>query len=596
MGSTLYQGQQLIALIKDLVGSRGEWQSIDPYTGFPVVIGEDGQPRALLPGEQVNDVRFFAPAQAIIVKGTSRITPRFRPPYPATPAGGGGGLGKANDDKPDNARVVIAPKADPDKNDGRVVIAPKKDPNVRVLGDGDKRADDAKKGRPLDPKAIWQEALAKGVEDPGIIIAVAEFLARLQLWDHVAEFLKADLRQGIVVKPWVYEALAVALRSSGGAAEEIERAELSSVDLQPTDAQGFLKAARTMGDLKRFDRALAFCKQASLLEPNTPYPYAQALNYANATDDLEAVQWATSNLLKQDWPVRNQDIQLKATDKLNEVFKLLQQQNRMDESKQLREAVEERRRRDLVVKLSWQGQADLDLKVKEPTGSTCWALNRVTVGGGTLVGDTLADFNHETYLAAEAFSGEYEITIDRVWGHPVSEKAQLRILRHQGTKDEREELIAVDLSDLKLIKIKLDNGRRTEAAYVPPPSSQQTPDASLVPQSQHDKILVQLRDLADPENYNYVQNRGFNGGLGSSGAATGPSETTRSVGKIPDASPNDRVMYQTKVSSFVSNSLDVTAQAVMSADRRSVRLSIAPVFAPLPATSADPKVASSVIP
>jgi hypothetical protein len=34
------------------------------------------------------------------------------------------------------------------------------------------------------------------------------------------------------------------------------------------------------------------------------------------------------------------------------------------------------RRRDVVVRLSWQGEADLDLKVEEPTGSICTWQNR----------------------------------------------------------------------------------------------------------------------------------------------------------------------------------------------------------------------------
>ena len=33
--------------------------------------------------------------------------------------------------------------------------------------------------------------------------------------------------------------------------------------------------------------------------------------------------------------------------------------------------VQGQQQRDLVIKLSWQGEADLDLKVKEPSGSVC---------------------------------------------------------------------------------------------------------------------------------------------------------------------------------------------------------------------------------
>src|SRR5262249_1336520 len=105
----------------------------------------------------------------------------------------------------------------------------------------------------LDPKQIWEEALARGVDDPGLIIAVADFLAEHKRFDHLAEFLKANLRLGIVVRPWVYDALAMALEASGGSPDEIERARVSAVDLEPTDAQGFVRASKVMADQKRYD-------------------------------------------------------------------------------------------------------------------------------------------------------------------------------------------------------------------------------------------------------------------------------------------------------------------------------------------------------
>src|SRR5262249_11858264 len=99
----------------------------------------------------------------------------------------------------------------------------------------------------LDPKKIWQDALLKGVDDPGLIIATADFLGQQKLFNHLAEFLKANLRQGIVVRPWVYDALALALEASGGSLEDIERARVSTVDLQPQDAQGYVRASKSMG-------------------------------------------------------------------------------------------------------------------------------------------------------------------------------------------------------------------------------------------------------------------------------------------------------------------------------------------------------------
>src|SRR5262249_50371826 len=128
---------------------------------------------------------------------------------------------------------------------------PDKKPDTKVAGDKDQNKDPNKavaqqeRKKPpkwdADPRTIWEEALEKGVDDPGLIVACADYLVQAGRFDHAAEFLKANLRRGIVVRPWVYEALAVALMESKGSPEEIQRAELSEADLQPMDAQGFLR-------------------------------------------------------------------------------------------------------------------------------------------------------------------------------------------------------------------------------------------------------------------------------------------------------------------------------------------------------------------
>ena len=73
----------------------------------------------------------------------------------------------------------------------------------------------------LDPRKIWQDALTRGLDNPGLVIATADFLFEHGFYDHAAEFLKANLRTGILVRPWVFEALAVALDASNAAPEEM---------------------------------------------------------------------------------------------------------------------------------------------------------------------------------------------------------------------------------------------------------------------------------------------------------------------------------------------------------------------------------------
>jgi len=411
-------------------------------------------------------------------------------------------------------------------------------------------------------------------------------------FDHTSEFLKANLRQGVVVQPWVYKSLALALRESGGSAEEIERAEVSAADLEPLDANGYLQAARALAEDKRYDRALAFCKQAALLEPNVPFAYADATGYAEQARDAKAMEWAAGNLLKQDWPVRNQQMQTLALQKAESLARLLEKEGKKGEAEQLLQNVHSQRRRDLVVKLAWQGEADLDLQVEEPTGSICSVMQKQTVNGGTLMGDALSNMSSEQYAAAEGFPGEYRIVVHRVWGKPLGGKAQLRIIRQQGTPEQTEELqtVTIDSNISQPIVVKLETGRRTTAAYVPPPEALTPPEDVGTVTANSDSVLHKLRALSDPEVTGVQQ--------GIRGETSSPLSRPAPV-RVRDRGPsvNDRTVYQTKVSSFIRNSLDVTAQAVLSADRRSVRLSVKPVFPTAAGMRAGPvQVASPVFP
>jgi len=44
---------------------------------------------------------------------------------------------------------------------------------------------------------------------------------------------QAGLRTGVVAEPWAQEALAMSLEACQGSTEEIERAKLSGIDLEP---------------------------------------------------------------------------------------------------------------------------------------------------------------------------------------------------------------------------------------------------------------------------------------------------------------------------------------------------------------------------
>ena len=88
--------------------------------------------------------------------------------------------------------------------------------------------------------------------------------------------------------------------------------------------------------------------------------------------------------------------------------------------------------RDLVIQLTWEnsnGPAELEMKVKEPSGSFCTLEQKQSPGGGVMIGCNLTDKEPNCqYIAAQAFDGAYEITIARVFGQTLGNRARLSII------------------------------------------------------------------------------------------------------------------------------------------------------------------------
>jgi tetratricopeptide (TPR) repeat protein len=565
MGSTMDQG--LILLIQQVV-APGEWASRCNNLQYNPFFPMGGNPAAALgnpggaapPGgnplyaqnlQNSNTIGFYAPALALVVRGTSQVHSKY-----------GGVLGgKANAEKPAMEEVMNRPGVKiiggRDKLDQVAGNKEKGDRDKGEVAKNDPKQALPKPSPELDARKIWQEALAGGLENPGLIIATADFLADQGMYTDVAEFLKANLRQGILVQPWVYEALALALESSNGDPEEIRRARVSAVALEPQNAQGFLKAAQAMGDHKQYDRALAFCRQAAQLQPNSPNPYANALVYADFAKDSAAMEWAASGLLSQEWSADNHKLQGLAQAKLDALAGTLERNQRKADADKLRATLQKLRQRDLVINLTWEpgasGPAGLDLWVKESSGTVCSTEHRMSPGGGTLTGGNLTDLTKLSYVAAQAFSGEYEIKVRRLWGQPLGGKARLEIVQHQGTPKEVRQIqtLYVDQPVVSL-KVKFDGGRRTALAVIPPPAVQQRTEAKDDP-VRTVSAMEKLRDVADPY---------FVGSMrGLSGSAGRPAALTREQALAP-SKKLDNVLYQNGVSPQGGPGLNLNTQVV----------------------------------
>ncbi len=546
-------------------------------------LGQMGQPPPLpLPEggpaniQDANTIEFFPPALALLIRAPARVHTSFT---------GGliGGRPKRN---------IEAARLDAENRGLDLVRAGNKNGNVGGVIDENKVL--AAKGKKfkvpvedLDATKIWQEELAKGGVDAGLVVATADLLFESGKFKHAAEFLKAVLRQGIVARPWVYESLAVALEASGGSQEEIRRARLSALALDPQDSQGFISAARTMAEHKQYDRALAFCRQAALLEPNLAQPYAQAVAYAQLGKDSQAMEWAVGKLLGQDWPADNQVLHVLAQNKGQDLAQILHNEKRGSEADRLKAALQKLGQRDLIINLTWQDgddAADLDLVVTEPCGSVCSVEQRQTPGGGIMTGNTLTETNRASYMAAQAFSGEYDITVRRNWGQTLGKRARLEIIQHLGTPQESRKLLTVSVDGTSSTTVKLADGRRMALATIPPPAAQRQRDDKEEAKSMN--IWERLRQSARPD---YSQAKGVRGGAWTPGALL-PAEAKAQ----PNRKQPERVAYQTGIAPQLGGAANLNAQAVVSADRRYVRLSVTPVFQTV--TGSGPLVNLPLIP
>jgi hypothetical protein len=126
---------------------------------------------------------------------------------------------------------------------------------------------------------------------------------------------------------------------------------------------------------------------------------------------------------------------------------------------------------DCVVQVSWTGNADVDISVEEPAGTICSLTEPRSAGGGVCIGDAYAagegtdssDVFRETYACPKGFAGTYRVRIGRVWGEVTAGKVTVDVYKHLRSGDVQHERQQIELDDKDaLVVFELEKGRRTE--------------------------------------------------------------------------------------------------------------------------------------
>jgi hypothetical protein len=207
----------------------------------------------------------------------------------------------------------------------------------------------------------------------------------------------------------------------------------------------------------------------------------------------------------------------------------------------------------------------VDLIVDEPSGTTCSLREPRTAAGGVWLGDSFAGAEgapaegfSETYVCPEGFAGEYRVRIRKVWGELVADRVTVDVYKNYRSENEQRErqFITVGEDDAAVL-FSLDAGRRAEpladVQLMAAAARQAQIDNAVLGQqlgSLSDDSILPGRDNLDPINLR----RALALARGGGGVGFQPVIIT-----LPDGT-------------------QLFATAVVSADRRYVRITASPSF------------------
>ncbi len=408
------------------------------------------------------------------------------------------------------------------------------------------------------PDAFWNAYFAGQRADAAVVRETVRQLMGEKQHDQVIALINAALRNG-QPQPWMYESLGIAMQLSGRSKTDIERAVMSAADFS-TSADELMYIAQYLTRIGLDRRAMLVCQQVAKVVPLRGEAYALGLRAAEQCNDLAGVRWATVGILSQAWPSNMAEIEATANRVAKASLDRLASEGKTAEReaylKQLQDAVV----RDCVVRVSWTGNADVDVSVEEPTGTVCSIADPRTAGGGVNLGDAYAvegkpnDSSSEVYVCPKGFAGTYRVMIHRVWGEVAAGKVTVDVDTHFHSGDTQHERQQLELNDKDaLVVFDLNRGRRTE-----PIETAQLASAAKRQQTLSRSVLAQqLNSGSDPRVAPVRPFSPFAGrGAFLGGGAVGFQPIVQTL-------PEGRMM---------------TASGVVSADRRYVRIAVAPIF------------------
>lgn len=315
------------------------------------------------------------------------------------------------------------------------------------------------------PQKYWRDYFSKHQHLSSAIADLALRYSTQKKYDQAIAVLEGALWSG-QVDPWMYDVLALTLQLAGRPKAEVERALLSRIDFSATDVPSTLFSAAYLTRFGAKEQALKLYRQAAEIEPTRPEAYVLGLRLARELKDYSNVGWAAAGVLRTAWTKDHEQLHREAEDAALDAERALKAAGHQSEAETLRVAMSQARTCDLVVRLQWAGDADLDLSVEEPHGTNCSCIDPQSRGGGVHMHDGYGPDPsncYEQYVCALGYPGVYVIRVRRIDGNVVGKRAQLTITLNQGAANESKQTFVLKLDkDAAAARISVPNGRRRQ--------------------------------------------------------------------------------------------------------------------------------------
>ena len=425
-----------------------------------------------------------------------------------------------------------------------------------------------------DPEAAWAKHFASHKEVPADVRETVRSLWKAKDYNQVIALIKAALRENHAQPGWMYEVLGLAVQAAHRPAEEMERAVMSAVEYADS-TMDLLYLGRYLENFGLPKRALQVYRQVAQLEPLRPEPFVHGLRVAQKANDLDGIQWTTVGILSQAWPSQQMPLWEQAARVAKDTLEKLEAEKRLDEAKRYRAALDAAVARDCWIRVSWTGDADVDVVIQEPAGTFCSLRSPRTTSGGVLLGDLAKQVGKENtgasceiYVCPKGFSGSYKASIRRVWGNVTANRVKVEVCTHFLTGQEARIVKSIELDrDQAAVQFDLADGRRAESLHDRQIANAAMPHLALRQAVGQQVLGQQLAAAVDPgAQASYNSSRQYTGG-GWQG----------NMNPLFAFVPHGAVGYQPVIQTLPEGA-NLGATAVISADRRYVRITATPLF------------------